>query len=52
MESDTQVCFPMDQMWSLQRDTLVDNLKRNFTKEIHLERVGDPGGSQGLKAKS
>lgn len=52
MESDTQVCFPMDQMWSLQRDTLVDNLKRNFTKEIHLERVSDPGGSQGLKAKS
>ena len=52
MESDTQVFFPMDHMWILQKDIVVDDLKRNFTSEIHLVKVGDPGGSQRLKAES
>ena len=33
--------FLMDQMWTQQGDIVVDHLKRNFTKEIHLDRSGD-----------
>lgn len=43
VESDPQVCFPMDQMWTLQRETVVDNLK--------LHQRDPPWWKSGAKGK-